>query len=580
MDNVEIKDMKKTLFRLWGYLKYQKIKLIFVIIIVLVSTVLSIVSPLFMQIAIDKFILNNKLKPLFYLLLILLIIYIFKSIITWISNLVMAYISEKTLYILRRDLFAKLEKLDISFFDKNKNGDLMSHFTNDISAISDALTETIIEIIGSIIIIIGTLITMFMVNYILAIIVVITVPIFFIIVMQIGKKASNFFLLEQTLLGDLTGVSEELISGIKVLKSLNEEENINIKFEQKSKKLSDIFIKSQVYSGFIMPLNSVISNIGNILLLLVGSILVLNNQATIGIILSFLTYSAMFRGPINSIAGLFANIGSALAGAERVFSVIDEPILVKNRKNSLGVSKLKGNVKFDNVSFGYTDKVILSDINIDVKKGQMIAIVGKTGAGKTTIANLLNRFYDINKGSILIDDISINDYSVDDLRKRIGVVLQDTYLFKGTVKDNIMYGGGLSEKKMIEASKKANAHTFIHRLPDGYNTLVEDGGNNFSEGEKQLIAIARIILSDPDILILDEATSKIDTKTELSIQKGMKELMKGKTSFVIAHRLSTIKESDLILVIDDGKIVESGTHNYLLNKRGFYCQLYMSQFEN
>lgn len=567
--------------RLWRYLKQQKGKLMLVIVCIILSTVLSVLSPILMQIAIDRYLVLGNMKVFFYVLAILLCFYLCKSVFTFLSNYIMASISEKTLYAIRRDLFIKLESLDLSFFDQNQNGDLMSRFTNDITMINDALTEFIVEIISSVLILIGVTFMMFSLNSILAVLVILTVPFFFFCVYKIGMRANESFLKQQETLGKLTGISEELVTGMKEIHARNQEEKSFQKFKKENERLRDISIRAQLYSGLILPVNLAITNFSNIILLFMSSLFVLNGQMTIGMILAFLNYASMFRSPINNLASLFTSLGSALAGAKRIFEILEEEPCMIDQEDMIPVTHIDGDIVFDQVEFSYGSHKVFEQLSFVMKAGMSVAIVGPTGAGKTSIANLLTCFYPFQKGNIKVDSNNLTDLKISDLRKKIGIVLQDPYLFVGTVKDNIGYGKeSASLQEIIQASKQVGAHDFIHRLPDGYSTIIEENGSNISEGERQLIAIARVMLANPDLLILDEATSHIDPKTENTIQRGMQELRKGKTSLIIAHRLSTIQQADLILVVDHGQIVESGAHDQLLQKHGFYHMLYMSQFEN
>jgi len=569
-----------ALKRLWKYLIRQKKLLILITVMVIISSIASIVAPLLMKMGVDNYISKNDLDGLALILIILAIIYVVNSLISYFNQFIMVKVTEKSLYNLRKDLFEHLEKLSLSFFDRNKKGDLMSRFTNDITTISDALSDAVVQVISSLIILIGVTIVMFVVNPILAFVTIITVPFFFIAVFKIGGKAGVYFFKQQKNLGDLNAYSEEMISGMKVIKSYVKEEDALEEFRVHNQRFKDISIKSQLYANLIIPANVAMTNISDVLMIAVGAILTLNNMATVGTILAFFTFSNMFRRPINQLGSLYSSIQSALAGAERVFEIMDEPIEIKDVKNALTFDKIKGDVSLKEVNFSYVKgKPVLKNINIEVKAGEYIALVGPTGAGKTTIVNLLTRFYDIDSGKITIDGIDISKVKKEDLRHKIGIVLQDTYLFKGTVKDNIRYGKmNASDEEVIEAAKKAQAHNFIHRLPNGYESFVDEEGSNFSQGQRQLISIARAILADPQILILDEATSSVDTRTEIEIQKGMLELMKNRTSFVIAHRLSTIRDAKEILVLNNGEIIERGNHEGLLEQKGFYYDLYMSQF--
>ena len=577
----EVKNSPKTLLRLWKFLGNFKGRIVLVIILNIIATAGTVIGPLLAGMAIDDYIEVANLDGLKILLYILLGIYLANALFTWLANFGMAKISESTLYQIRKKLFDHLEKLPVSYFDQNKKGDIMSRFTNDISVISEALTDALMQILSSFITIVGVSIIMFKVNWILALVTIATVPLFFVFAYKLGVKAGQLYNKQRKSLGKLSSYSEEMFTGMKVVKSYVEEDEAINEFEKSNEELRDISIKSEIVGNLIMPINGFVGNLGHIFLIAAGAILVVNGQCTIGIILVFLKYSNMFRRPINQLASLFAGIQSALAGANRVFEVMDAESEFEEEDHLLPFNSVVGHVKFVDVSFSYVkDKQILKDINLEVNPGETVALVGPTGAGKTTIVNLLTRFYEIEKGNIYIDGIDIREVKKTDLRKKIGLVLQDTYLFKGTVAENIRYGNkDATMDEIIEACRQAQAHSFIHRLPNGYDTIVEEEGLNFSQGERQLISIARAILSDPEILILDEATSNIDTKTEKNIQRGMRELMKGRTSFVIAHRLSTIRDANEILVINDGKIIERGTHKELVKKGEFYSKLYNSQFE-
>lgn len=580
--NIKATNPIKTIKRLWKYLKDYRIRINLVIILVVLTTIIQIFTPVIILIAIDDFITKNYLENLKIILILLGTFYILTSLFNYLSSYIMTSVSEKALYIIRKDLFNHLEKLSLSFFDKHKKGDLMSRFTNDISVISDTLSDAVIQIISSFLLLIGVTVIMFVINPILAVTTILTVPLFFIIVVKLGEKINKYYKVRQDTVGKLNSFAEERISGIEVIKSYGKENETLDQFKVHNQKLKDVSVKAYMYSSLIMPTNIIVSNINNILLIAIGSVLTLKGMATVGSILAFLNYSKMFRRPINQLASIYSSIQTSLAGAERIFDIIDHPIEVKDVENPITMKEIKGEVEFKNVCFGYTpEKMVLKDFNLKVKQGENVAIVGPTGAGKTTIINLLSRFYDINSGLITIDGIDISKVKKADLRKKIGIVLQDTYLFKGTILENIKYGKmDATIEEVIEACKKAQAHSFIRRLPNGYDSMIEESGSNLSQGERQLISIARAILANHEILILDEATSNVDTRTEVNIQKGMKKLMEGKTSFIIAHRLSTVRNVDTIVVLNHGKIVEKGNHESLMQKKGFYYNLYNSQFED
>ncbi len=573
---------KKTLKRLWSYLKKDRLKLGIVTFFVLIATVSSVLAPYLLSVAVDQFVGKENMRPLFFLCIILVFLYLLVTFSRWVTNYIMVGVSEQLMYRLRTDLFDHLEKLDLRFFDQHKKGDLMSRFTNDITIIDDALSEAVVQIISSVLMLLGVTVIMFIMNPLLALTTIITVPIFFWIVVKIGVASGNYFMKQQENLGKLNSAAEEMMTGMRVIKSYCKEEDSVLEFERYNHDLKEVSVKAELYSNLVIPANVAVNNIGYVLIIAVGSIMTVYGYATIGNILAFVTYADMFRRPINQLATLYASIQAALAGAERVFEVMDQKIEVTDVENPVLFDSIEGFVSLEHVYFGYTkDKPILKDINLEVSKGESIALVGPTGAGKTTIINLLTRFYDVDHGVIKIDGIDISKVRQNELRKKIGIVLQDTHLFKGTVKENIRYGNEFAtDLEVIEASKKAQAHQFIHRLPNGYDSIVEEEGSNFSEGERQLITIARAILANPNILVLDEATSNVDTRTELQINQGMKELMNGRTSFVIAHRLSTIRSADMILVLHHGEIVERGNHDALLKQKGFYYDLYMSQFED
>lgn len=554
--------------KLFSYLNKKVI--ILVSILTLFSSIISVVIPY-----IIGYIIDHIDKKIIYLIIFLLVIYIVNFILNITLNRIIINNVENIIYKIRKDTFNHLEKLPISYFDKNDKGNIMSILTNDIDKINECLQEVITTIISSFITLIGVTFIMFYMNVTLSIIVVLSVPLFFIIVMKMSKKMNEYFNKLQETLGELTSDSEEIVSSIKIIKSLEKQQYFINKFDKTNKKYRDISIKSSIYSYLILPINLIINNLSNILIIGVGAILVLKNNTTIGEIVAFLSYASMFRSPINDISSLIGTLGEAMAGLKRIDNILEEKI-ESNGKIKLDI---KGNIEFKNVYFKYDKKDILKNISFKINSGEKLAIVGETGSGKTTIISLIEKFYGIHKGNILIDNININDIDKKVIRDNIGLVLQDTYLFKGTIMENIKYGSSIDDKKVIKICEDVGASKFIEKLPNGYYTEIENDANNLSTGEKQLLSIVRCIIKNPKIIILDEATSGVDIKTEKDIYNGIQKLLKNKTSIVIAHRLSTVKNSDKILVLDNGKIKEIGKHNELINKKGIYFNMYMKQFK-
>lgn len=579
---IKSKDAKGTVKRIWEYLKKENKKALWtVVLLIVITSVLGVLGPYFIGVAIDKYISVKDIPGTMKIIAILTIIYIVSSLFTWLQTYIMVIVSQRTIKDIREELFSKLQKLSLKFFDNNAHGDIMSRATNDIDNLNNALTQGVIQILTSILTIIGVTIAMVLLNPIMAIATIIIIPIMFLITKYLGKLTKKSFIEKQQSLGDLNGLIEETIEGQDTIALFNKEEYVYNKFEQKNNMLKGKTTKAEILSGVMRPIMNFINNLGFALVVAVGGILTLKDMATVGVIASFVNYSRQFSRPINQLASLYNTIQAAIAGGERVFEIIDEVPDIEDKPSAIEVKNLNGEVNFTNVNFAYKeDTPVLKGISFKCDPGQTIALVGPTGSGKTTIINLLTRFYDINHGSIKIDNRDIKEYNISSLRRRVGVVLQDTYLFSGTIKDNIRYGRlSATDEEIIEAAKLANAHSFIKHLPHKYDTVVTSQGENLSHGQRQLLSIARVILSNPDILILDEATSNIDTRTELQIQKGLKNLMKGRTSFVIAHRLKTIEEADKILVIKNGEIIERGNHKVLMKDQGFYYNLYASQFK-
>ncbi len=570
------KNQKATLKRIWSYLNKQRIGIISSVFFVIVSSILNLLGPLLIGIIIDEHILKLDIDGTIRMVLVLAGIYIISALFMWLQTFVMIRVSQKTIHQLRQHLFEKFQSLPLSVFDKRQQGDLMSRMTNDIENLNAALSQSVIQIISTILSVVGTAIAMFYLNWVLAVVTLLVIPIIIWATKQIIKRSSKNYVQRQKNLGNLNGFIEETISNSNITTLFGKEEQTITQFKQANEKLRATALRAEITSGFLGPINNFINNLGIGLVIGVGALMVLGNLGvSIGVIASFVTYSRQFFRPINQLSTLLNTFQSAIAGAERVFEIIDENEEVADVPGAITKSRYDGDVEFRHVQFYYQkNKPILHNLSFRAKAGETVALVGPTGSGKTTIIQLLNRFYDATGGEILIDDENIKQYQMENLRDHIGIVLQDTYLFSGTVRENIRYGKlNASDEEVEQAAKIAYAHNFIKYLPQGYNTMLVSGGLNLSQGQRQLIAIARAILEDPDILILDEATSSVDTMTEVHIQKGLNNLMKGRTSFVIAHRLKTIENADQILVIKDGAIIEKGNHEALMMTKGFYENL-------
>ncbi|MDQ0247392.1 ATP-binding cassette subfamily B protein [Bacillus fengqiuensis] len=573
------KNPKGTLLRIWNYMERQKAGLLLSTLFVILSSLLSLLGPYYIGVIIDHYIIPKDVSGTIKMAGMLFGIYAASSLFTWLQAYMMVKVSLSTIGTLREDLFTKLQTLSLNFFDRHKHGDLMSRFTNDIDNLNQALSQSVIQIISSILTVTGVTIAMFSLNWILAIISFITIPLMLFVTKQIVQVSRKNFSKRQKDLGELNGFIEESISGGEVITLFGKEHDTFIEFHAINERLRQSAMRADMFSGLMGPSNNFLSNLGLGLVIGVGAIMALKGMITVGIIASFVTYSRQFSRPINQMSTLLNSIQAALAGAERVFETMDEVPDLKDKKDAVSVQKFQGHIEFIDVNFSYDqEKSILQHLHFRTKAGEMIALVGPTGSGKTTIINLLMRFYDVDSGEILIDGHNIKNYRIRDLRKRIGIVLQDPYLFSGTIMENIRYGRlDATDEEVIQAAKTASAHGFIKHLPDQYHTRITSGGANISQGQKQLLSIARAILANADILILDEATSNIDTRTEAAIQQGVRNLTEGKTSFVIAHRLKTIEQADCTLVIKDGELIEQGTHDELLKQRGFYHGLYSNQ---
>ena len=583
------KDFKGTLNKLLKRVSTYKILIILSFIFAIGSTIFAIISPkilgnatteifngLILKISGTGGINFNTIKNI---LITLGILYVISALFSYIQSLIMTSVSQRTSYKLRKEVSQKLNKLPMSYFDKQNTGDILSIITNDIDTIQLNLNGSATQLVSSIVTIIGIFIMMCSINVTLAILTALVLPVASIVVMIIVKKSQKHFVNQQKYLAEVDSEIEEMVSGHSVIKAFNAEEKTIIKFDLDNKKLFEAGFKSQFLSGLMHPIMNFVGNLNYALIAIVGAVFSIKRKITVGNIQSFIQYSKQFTNPIAQLAQISSQIQSMIAASERVFNFLDTGEYVDNGK--LKSDNVEGNVEFKNVKFGYNeDKIIIKDFNAKINAGEKIAIVGPTGAGKTTIVKLLMRFYELNSGEILLDGKNITDYKRSELESVFAMVLQDTWLFNGTILDNLRYGNlNASDKEVIDAAKTANADYFIRTLPDGYNMVLNEETSNISGGQKQLLTIARAILANPKILILDEATSNVDTRTEELIQKAMDKVMMGRTSFIIAHRLSTIKNADLILVMNEGDIVEIGKHDELLEKKGFYAKIYNSQFE-
>ena len=586
------KDFKKTTKKLIrSYLVDYKIPIIIVMIFAIGSTIFTIVGPKILGNATTE-IFNGLISKLSggtgidfgkvgQIALTLLGLYVISALFSFVQRFLMTNVAQKITYKLRNDIAIKINKLPMKYFDKKTNGEVLSIITNDIDTLSMNLNQSITEIITSVCTIIGILVMMFSISWQMTLISLVILPIAGVLVTFIVKKSQKYFTRQQDYLGHVNGQVEEIYSGLNIVKVFNAEEKVTKEFEKANDELYHSGWKSQFLSGLMHPVMNFISNVGYVAVAVAGGYLAINGTITVGNIQSFIQYNKQFTQPINQLAQISNMLQAMMAAAERIFEFLEEPEEEITAKGHIDTSKLKGNVEFKHVKFGYDpEKTIIKDFNASVHEGQKIAIVGPTGAGKTTMVKLLMRFYDVTDGEIDVDGHNVKDFDRGELRKMFGMVLQDTWLFGGTVEENIKYSKeDATDTEVVEAAKAAHVHHFIKTLPNGYHSMINEESTNISAGQKQLLTIARVILADPKILILDEATSSIDTRTEIQIQSAMDNLMKGRTSFIIAHRLSTIKNADLILVMNHGDIVEQGTHEELLAKNGFYADLYNSQFE-
>ena len=591
--NQKAKDFKGTLVRLSKYLKPYRVGLVVVAIAAITSVIFSIISPKIMAKITDELIRpilelvggNPTPSPIDFsyiwnIVVILIGLYVLSAAFSYLQQFIMAGVSQKVVYDLRRDIDEKLARLPLKFFDSHTHGELLSRFTNDVDNISATLQQSITQVITSVTTVVGVLIMMLTISPLLTLISIIVIPLSGILMMMVVKRSQKYFIGQQKKLGELNGHIEEMYTGHNVVKAFGHEKKAIDEFDEVNEGLYSVGWRAQFLSGLVMPIINFIGNLGYVLVAVVGGVLVTKVRITVGDIQAFIQYNRQFTQPIAQVAQISNIIQSTVASAERVFELLDEEEVIPEPVNPVKAKADCGAVEFEHVKFGYReDRILINDMNIKAEPGQMVAIVGPTGAGKTTLVNLLLRFYELNGGRILVDDVDITEMNRADLRKKFGMVLQDTWLFNGTIRDNIAYGKkNATEEEIIAAAKAAHADHFIRVLPEGYDTILNEEVSNISQGQKQLLTIARALLADPEIMILDEATSSVDTRTELQIQNAMKTLMKGRTSFVIAHRLSTIREADVILVMKDGDVIETGNHETLMAQNGFYADLYNSQF--
>ena len=591
--NQKAKDFKGTLVRLSKYLKPYRVGLVVVAIAAITSVIFSIISPKIMAKITDELIRpilelvggNPTPSPIDFsyiwnIVVILIGLYVLSAAFSYLQQFIMAGVSQKVVYDLRRDIDEKLARLPLKFFDSHTHGELLSRFTNDVDNISATLQQSITQVITSVTTVVGVLIMMLTISPLLTLISIIVIPLSGILMMMVVKRSQKYFIGQQKKLGELNGHIEEMYTGHNVVKAFGHEKKAIDEFDEVNEGLYNVGWRAQFLSGLVMPIINFIGNLGYVLVAVVGGVLVTKGRITVGDIQAFIQYNRQFTQPIAQVAQISNIIQSTVASAERVFELLDEEEVIPEPVNPVKAKADCGAVEFEHVKFGYReDRILINDMNIKAEPGQMVAIVGPTGAGKTTLVNLLLRFYELNGGRILVDDVDITEMNRADLRKKFGMVLQDTWLFNGTIRDNIAYGKkNATEEEIIAAAKAAHADHFIRVLPEGYDTILNEEVSNISQGQKQLLTIARALLADPEIMILDEATSSVDTRTELQIQNAMKTLMKGRTSFVIAHRLSTIREADVILVMKDGDVIETGNHETLMAQNGFYADLYNSQF--
>ena len=585
------KDFKGTIRKLMKYLSEYKIGLIFVLLFAIGSTIFNIAGPKILGKATTEIFtgLVGKVsggsgidfEKIAHILIFLMCLYVTSAIFSFIQGYIMTGVSQKLTYRLRKEISEKINRMPMNYFDTRTHGEVLSRVTNDIDTLSQSLNQSATQIITSFTTIIGVLIMMLSISPLMTLVALLILPISLGLISTIVKRSQRHFKNQQEYLGHVNGQVEEVYGGHNIVKAFNKEADVIKEFDETNEILYQSAWKSQFFSGMMMPIMQFVGNLGYVAVAILGGCLAIKKTIEVGDIQSFIQYVRNFTQPITQVAQVANMLQSTAAASERVFEFLEEEEEDQFAQNPVSVEGLEGNVEFDHVHFGYNaDKIIINDFSAKVKQGQKIAIVGPTGAGKTTMIKLLMRFYDVNSGAILIDGHNLKDFNRGELRQMFGMVLQDTWLFHGSIKENIRYGKlDATDEEVIEAAKAAHVHRFVQTLPNGYDMELNEEASNVSQGQKQLLTIARAILADPKILILDEATSSVDTRTEVRIQKAMDNLMRGRTSFIIAHRLSTIRDADLILVMKDGDIIEQGNHEELLKQNGFYAELYNSQFE-
>ena len=586
------KDFKGSLKKLVKYMSVYKVQMLFVAVFAVCGTVFNIVGPKILGKATTE-IFNGLVSKVSggsgmdfgkigQILLITLGLYVVSALCSFIQGMIMTGISQKTTYRLRKDITEKVNRMPMDYFDTKPVGEVLSRVTNDVDTLGQSLNQSATQLITSVTTLIGVLVMMLSISPLMTVVALLILPISVGLISFVMKHSQKYFSGQQEYLGNVNGQVEEVYSGHNVIKAFNKEDDVIREFDRTNDKLYESAWKSQFFSGMMMPVMQFVGNLGYVGVAILGGFLAIKKTIEVGDIQSFIQYVRNFTQPIQQVAQVTNMLQLAAASSERVFEFLEEKEEDQTVEHPVSVEGLHGNVQFENVHFGYNpEKIIINDFSANVKEGQKIAIVGPTGAGKTTMIKLLMRFYDVNSGSIKIDGHDVRDFNRSELREMFGMVLQDTWLFHGTIMDNIRYGKlDATEEEVIQAAKAAHVHRFVQTLPGGYQMEINEEATNISQGQKQLLTIARAILADPKILILDEATSSVDTRTEVRIQKAMDNLMKGRTSFVIAHRLSTIRDADLILVMKDGDIIEQGTHTQLLAQNGFYAELYNSQFES